>query len=90
MQAGDRTTVAAVLNAPGFLSGMSDAEIADMRAAAARQFVPVEYEQLAATEAVISHIQRASGLLLGRYARIMELRTPARAEADDALKALRA
>ncbi len=64
--AGDRTTVAAVLHAPPYLSGLTERQQTELRQRAARTFAPVDTEQLAATEATIERVDAARGCLIVR------------------------
>jgi hypothetical protein len=85
----DKATVAAILAAPPFLSGLTARQQASMRELAAQEFTPVDHAQLAATEAAIERVQRASGAFLARYAKVLELRNTPKAKADDGLARLR-
>jgi hypothetical protein len=44
---------------------------------------PVDHVQLVATEAVIDRVKSASQVLLGRYAKVLDLRNTPKAKADD-------
>lgn len=89
VEASDLPTVAAVLAAQPFLSGLSAKQGANARELAACKFAPVHHGQLAATEAVIDRVKAGSQSLLDRYSKVLALRNTPKAKADDGLEKLR-
>lgn len=88
IEAGDLATVAAILAAQPFLSGLSAKQHATARELAARKFAPVDHAQFVATEAVINRVKDASQVLVGRYGKVLELRNTPKAKADAGLAKL--
>lgn len=88
VEAGDIPTVAAVLHAQPFLSGLAPAEHARLRAQAAAKFAPVDSAQLEATEAAINHVSASGSRLVGRFGEIVALRNAPAAKAALSIKAL--
>ncbi|EPR18286.1 hypothetical protein M527_13205 [Sphingobium indicum IP26] len=88
VDAGDVPTVAAVLHAQPFLSGLEPAAHAMLRARAAAKFAPVDNAQLEATEAAISHVCSSTSALVKRMGDIAALRNAPAAKAAKSLKAL--
>jgi hypothetical protein len=89
IEAGDLPTVAAILAAPPFLSGLSARQGANAREAAARRLAPIPYGQLVATEKVIDRVRAASQSFVGRYGKALALRNTPKAKADAGLAKLR-
>ncbi len=85
---GDLPTVAAVLHAQPFLSGLEPATHEMLRTRAAAKFAPVDSAQLAATEAAIDHVCTSTSALVGRLATIRDMRNQPAAKAAKSLKAL--
>jgi hypothetical protein len=73
INAGDKRTVAALLHAQPFLSGLSQDAQDTLRAHASMKFSPLDYPQLTATKDVIRKVQTAGSVLLGRYQRAIDL-----------------
>lgn len=88
IESGDVPTVAAVLHAQPFLSGLEPATHATLRARAAAKFAPVDNAQLEATEAAIAHVTASSSTLVKRYGEIIALRNAPAAKAAKSIKAL--
>lgn len=88
IEAGDVPTVAAVLHAQPFLSGLSPDTYATLRARAATKFAPVDNAQLAATEAAIKHVTTAGSALVKRFGDITAMRNAPAAKAAKSIKAL--
>ena len=63
----DKATVAALLHAQPFLSGLDGAALGRLRQHAAVKFAPVDSAQLGATTAALEHVRNAVSLLFGRY-----------------------
>ena len=85
---GDLPTVAAVIHAQPFLSGLEPAAHETLRARAAAKFAPVDSAQLAATEAAINHVTTSTSALVKRLGDIVALRNVPAAKAALSLKAL--
>lgn len=84
----DKTTVAAILHAPPYLSGLTDEMVEIVRASAAAKFAPLDSAQLAATERAIQQVMSAGNALTGRYVRVLDLRNSPTARAAGSLRAL--
>jgi hypothetical protein len=74
IEANDKATVAAVLHAQPFLSGLDNAAQGMLRERAAAKFAPVDSAQLAATTAAIQQVSNAVTLLLERYTKFCSSR----------------
>lgn len=85
---GDLPTVAAVLHAQPFLSGLEPASHEMLRARAAAKFAPVDSAQLAATEAAIDHVCTSTSALVKRMGDISALRNVPAAKAAKSLRVL--
>lgn len=72
IQSGDKTTVAAVLHAPAYLSGLKPEVLAALRTEAARQLAPAEAAQLNATRRAREVVDRAGAALVARFAEIRQ------------------
>ena len=88
IESGDVPTVAAVLHAQPFLSGLEPATHATLRARAAAKFAPVDNAQLEATEAAIAHVTASGSTLVKRFGEVVALRNAPAAKAAKSLKAL--
>lgn len=88
IETGDVPTVAAVLHAQPFLSGLEPATHATLRARAAAKFAPLDNAQLEATEAAIAHVTTSSSTLVRRFGEVVALRHAPAAKAAKSLKAL--
>ncbi|KWV95943.1 hypothetical protein [Erythrobacter sp. AP23] len=84
----DRTTVAAVIHAPPFLSGLDDETHGTIRQRAASTFAPVDSAQLDATDSALRQVMNAGNALSGRFGRVMQLRQAPAMKAAGSLKAL--
>ncbi|ALC13686.1 hypothetical protein [Sphingopyxis sp. 113P3] len=85
---GDVATVAAVIHAQPFLSGLTPETHATLRARAAAQFAPVDNAQLAATDAALQRLTASSSALVKRYGDILAMRDAPAAKAAKSLKSL--
>ncbi|OCC24871.1 hypothetical protein MB02_05275 [Croceicoccus estronivorus] len=85
---GDLPTVAAVIHAQPFLSGLEPATHEMLRARAAAKFAPVDSAQLAATEAAIDHVCTSTSALVKRMGDISALRNVPAAKAAKSLRVL--
>lgn len=63
----DKATVAALLHAQAFLSGLDGAALGILRRRAAVEFAQVDSAQLEATTAALEHVRNAVSLLFRRY-----------------------
>lgn len=73
IESDDRRSVAAVLAAPPFLSGLSPETLVMVRDLAARRWAPVDYAQGKAVAKAIERVMTASTTIVGRYARVLKL-----------------
>lgn len=89
IKAGDRQTAAAVLSAPAFLSGLTAKQHAELQSLAEKTFAPEDSAQVAACDAVLDHLMRASQTFVGRYGEIVGPREPLRAMTAAATARLR-
>jgi len=74
IEANDKATVAAMLYAQPFLSGLDKITQGTLRERAAAKFAPEDSAQLAATTATIEQVANAVSLLLERYSKLPSLR----------------
>ena len=74
IETNDKATVAAVLHAQPFLSGLDNTALGMLRERAAAKFAPVDSAQLAATTAAIEQVSNAVSLLLERYTKLLSSR----------------
>ena len=70
----DKATVAALLHAQPFLSGLDGAALGILRQRAAVKFAPVDSAQLGATTAALEHVTNAVSLLFERYTKLFSSR----------------
>jgi hypothetical protein len=84
----DRATLAAVVHAPPYLSGLSPRSHAAVRDAMVAAFAPQDAAQLATTDEVIAAVMSAGSRFVLRYGEALESVRPA-AEADRATEALK-
>jgi hypothetical protein len=89
LSAGDKQTVAAVLFAPAYLSGLSAEEMAGVRHAAERKFAPEDSAALGAVDGLIERVMRAGSLAVGRLAEAQKVKTAPQAQARKVLAALK-
>ena len=73
IDADDRRTVAAVLSAPPFLSGIGSETSTTVRDQAARRWASVEHEQARAIAKAIERVTTALNLLASHYAMVRDL-----------------
>jgi hypothetical protein len=85
---GKQQDVAAILAAPSYLSGLTDAQKETLREAAAHKFAPVAAKQLRAAREVASRVERASGILITAFSKVIAKRDTPAAKATNAIKAL--
>lgn len=84
----DMTTVAAILHAPAYLSGLTDEMHAIVRARAAAKFAPLDSAQLDATDAAIRQVMGAGNALTRRFGDVLALSSAPAARASKSLRAL--
>jgi hypothetical protein len=88
VEAEDKTTVAAILHAPAYLSGLTDEALAIVRTCAAAKFAPLDSAQLDATEAAIRQVMGAGNALTRRFGEVLALRNAPAARAANSLRTL--
>lgn len=88
VEAEDKTTVAAILHAPAYLSGLTDEAHALVRARAAAKFATLDSAQLDATDAAIRQVMNAGNAMVRRYGEVLALRRAPAAKAASSLRAL--
>jgi hypothetical protein len=88
VDAEDKTTVAAILHAPAYLSGLTDEGLAVVRARAAAKFAPLDSAQLDATDAAIRQVMGAGNAMVSRFGDVMALRRAAVGRAANSLQVL--
>jgi hypothetical protein len=86
--AGRKGDIAAILVAPGYLSGLTDEAQANLRALAADKLAPVDHRQLAATRKVIERVERAGSALFNTYTKVVDMSQGAVSRANDAIRNL--
>lgn len=72
VEAGDKLTIAAILHAQHFLSGLDRLAFDNLRRQAAFKFAPVDAAQHEATVKVIQRVENASSNLFMRYIKIID------------------
>lgn len=85
---GDKGSVASILGAPSYLSGLTDKDIGPLREYAARKWAPIDTEQLAATKLVLERVQVSGGRLLERFMAVLNSRDAPTVKAGDSIKRL--
>jgi len=88
IEAEDKTTVAAILHAPAYLSGLTDEAHALARARAAAKFAALDSAQLDATDAAIRQVMNAGNAMVRRYGEVLALRSARAAKAASSLRTL--
>jgi hypothetical protein len=90
IEAGDLQTLSALLNAPRYLSGLTDQRRALYRDSAAEKFAGQDFKQLAAADKVVDHLMTASSVMLKKFGELLppKRETPQSA-ADEALSNLK-
>ena len=86
---GDRRTVAAVLHAPPYLSGLTDRQLGTLRDFAANAFAPTEHAQARATRAAIDRVTSGGSRLVTRYGQALKLKDTPAARANAGLNDLK-
>jgi hypothetical protein len=85
---GDKATAAAVIHAQPFLSGFTPKQVEMLRECAAVQWAPQEFSQSVATAKLIDQVYAAGSALLGRVAKVTQLRETKEAIINKKIKAL--
>jgi hypothetical protein len=88
IKADDKTTVAAVLHAPAYLSGITGEHMSRLRDSAAKRFAPEDSAQLAAVDGAMGRLRYAGSVVIERFGRVLARRDGAAGRAADALGAL--
>lgn len=90
VERGDLPTVAALLQAQPFLSGLAAEQHDILRERAAAKFAPVSSSQLKAVDAVMERVRTAGTSLVKRYADALKFKDSPRATANRKVAQLRA
>ena len=88
VEAGDKQTVAALLHAPAYLSGLTDKQMTALRQRAAYAFAPTESAQLEAVSKASNMVAAAGSRLGERYARVQSMASADKASSRAKIKAL--
>lgn len=88
VEAGDKQTVAALLHAPPYLSGLTDKQMAALRQRAAHAFAPVETTQLEAVRNAADMVASAGSRLVERFSRVQAMASSAEGKSRAKIAAL--
>jgi hypothetical protein len=89
VDAKDRATIAAVLHAPAYLSGMDDAQQSELRSVAAAALAPEAAAEVTEIDKVLDRVRLAGKTLTDRYGEILDrLRRPGDEERERSVRAL--
>lgn len=88
VEAGDKQTVAALLHAPAYLSGLTDKQMAALRQRAAHAFAPTETTQLEAIRNASDMVAAAGSRLVERFGRVQAMASGAKASSRKKIAAL--
>ena len=88
VDAGDKATVAAILHAQPFLSGLDAKDHATLREQAATKFAPIDAAQHNATLSAIDFVMGAGNSLTARYHQVLSLRNASQCVAAAKVKVL--
>lgn len=88
VEAGDKQTVAAILHAPAYLSGLTDKQMSALRQRAAYAFAPTESTQLEAVRKAGTMVATAGSQLVERYSRVQAMASNGKANSRAKIKAL--
>lgn len=83
-----KADVAAILDAPSYLSGLTDDVHASVRDMAADTFATVDHRQLLSTREVLARVERASGTLLLAFTKVIANKHSPASKAGNAIRAL--
>jgi hypothetical protein len=86
--AGDKATLASLLAAPAYLSGLTTEQASLARKLAQDKFAPVESAQLTAAHDVLERVRKAGSYLVGQYSEICSLRESAPSKTNKAIQKL--
>jgi len=86
---GDKRSIAAIVNAPAFLSGFTDEENAQNKQVAAMALATQAYQQLQQTKEVINRVNYASRQLRNRYAKSSQAESSPTVKLSKALAGMR-
>lgn len=81
-------SVASILGAPSYLSGLADKDMGILRAQAERKWAPIDTEQLAATRAVLARVEFSGGRVFERFTAVLSNRDAPTLKAGDSIKRL--
>jgi len=87
-QSGDKATLASLLAAYAYLSGMTPEQANLAQTLAQDRFAPVESAQLAAANKVLERLRTAGSHLVGLYSEICTLRESAPSKTNKAIQKL--
>lgn len=87
-QSGDKATLASILGAPAYLSGMSPEEMDTVRKMAEDKFAPLESEQLRAAEKVLDRVRSGAQQMIAMYGDIRKLQESPGSKAATAMQKL--
>lgn len=85
---GDKGSVASILGAPSYLSGLADKDMGVLRAHAERKWAPIDTQQLAATKAVRDRVEFSGGKVFERFTAVLNARDTPTVKAGDSIKRL--
>jgi hypothetical protein len=88
VEAGDKQTVAAILHAPAYLSGLTDKQMEALRQRAAYAFAPRESTQLEAVRNASSMVAAAGSRLMERFDRVRAMSSSAEGHTRAKIKTL--
>lgn len=88
VEAGDKQTVAAILHAPAYLSGLTDRQMATLRHRAELTYAPNESAQLEAVRSASDMLASAGSRLVERYSRVQAMASSDKANTRAKIKAL--
>lgn len=86
---GDKGSVASILGAPAYLSGLADKDIGVLREHAARTWAPIDTQQLAAAKAVRERVEFSGQRVMERFMAVPNSRSAPTVKAGDSIKSSR-
>jgi hypothetical protein len=84
----DKSTVAAVLHAQPFLSGIDEQQQTLLRSRAAQRWAPQDFDEFTAANKALAKVDAAHSALQARYFKVMDSRRSAKDKATEKLQAL--
>jgi hypothetical protein len=88
IESGDKATIAALLSAPAYLSGLDAKSHTFLRERSASKFAPTDHAQLGAANDVLTKVHAAGARLLARYAEVLGHRSTPTVKAAKQLRQL--